>query len=84
MKRLVALTLFACMGAAFAQPQHPERGERRGPPPEAFSACKGKQNGDTVKAKMPRGEVSGTCRLVLIPDDIDGPGAGAQRPRERR
>ncbi|PWF46861.1 hypothetical protein [Massilia glaciei] len=84
MKRLVPVTLLAFMGAAFAQPQHPERGERCGPPQEAFAACKGKQQGDKVKAKMPRGDVSGTCKLVLIPDDLEGQAGGAQRPRERR
>ncbi|MCG2584805.1 hypothetical protein [Massilia sp. TS11] len=42
--------------------------ERNGPPQEALDACKGKKDGDKATAKTPRGEMAGTCRLVLIPD----------------
>ena len=49
-------------------------GERRGPPEEAFAACDGKTEGDTVSFSTPRHEnLSGTCkmmreRLVAVPD----------------
>jgi len=45
-----------------------------GPPPEAYTACEGKNAGDTAQFVSPRGEtVTGTCekegdRLVLRPD----------------
>jgi len=48
----------------------------RRPPPEAYSACEGKNAGDTAEFVSPRGDtVTGTCelerdgdRLVLRPD----------------
>ncbi len=49
-------------------------GRHHGPPPEAYTACKGKNAGDTAQFVSPRGEaVTGTCeqeedRLVLRPD----------------
>ena len=45
-----------------------------GPPPEAYTACEGKNAGDTAKFVSPRGDtVTGTCeqlgdRLVMRPD----------------
>ena len=45
-----------------------------GPPPEAFTACEGKNAGDTAEFVSPRGDtVTGTCeqqgdRLVMRPD----------------
>jgi hypothetical protein len=55
-------------------------GERRGqhgPPPEAYTACEGKSEGDTASFESPRGDtITGTCaqekngdRLVLRPDN---------------
>lgn len=50
------------------------RGRHHGPPPEAYSACEGKNTGDTAQFVSPWGEtISGTCeqegdRLVLRPD----------------
>jgi hypothetical protein len=47
----------------------------QGPPPEAYTACEGKNVGDTVELVNPRGDtVTGTCeqqgdRLVLRPDN---------------
>ena len=57
--------------------------ERRGPPPAAFTACEGKNAGDTAQFENPRGEIlTGTCEeprgknnranasgLVLRPDN---------------
>lgn len=45
------------------------------PPPEAYTACKGKTAGDTAEFVSPRGDkVTGTCqqqgdRLFLVPDN---------------
>jgi len=57
---------------SFAQQQ----GRRhQGPPPEAYTACEGKSEGDTAEFESPRGDtVTGTCemegeRLVLRPDN---------------
>lgn len=51
-----------------------EGGRRHGPPPEAYTACEGKNAGDSAQFESPHGEtVTGTCkeergRLVLRPD----------------
>jgi hypothetical protein len=53
-----------------------ESGRRHhGPPPEAYTACEKKSEGDTAEFVSPRGDtVTGTCeqeggRLVLRPDN---------------
>lgn len=64
------------------------RGHRR-PPPEAYSACEGKNAGDTAEFVSPRGDtVTGTCeqerdgdQLVLRPDH---PPEGRGRRGERQ
>ncbi len=60
-----------------------ETGRRHhGPPPEAYTACEGKNVGDTAEFVSPRGEtVRGTCeqegdRLVLRPDRSKGNSSG--------
>jgi signal transduction histidine kinase len=63
-------------GASERLPSNREnpREERRGPPPEAYSACEGKKAGDVAQFVDPRGEtVKGACeeengKLVLRPD----------------
>ena len=74
MKALSLIALLLCC-SAFAQPgEKTEQHKRRGPPPEAFEACKGKAAGTAVEMKTPRGDsVKGVCRMVMIPDR-DGPG----------
>lgn len=69
MKALPLIALLLCT-SAFANPDRkPDPQKRRGPPPEAFEACRGKAAGATVEMKTPRGDtVSGTCRMVLIPN----------------
>lgn len=58
---------------------------RQGPPPEAYTACEGKNAGDTAKFESPHGDtVTGTCiqqgdRLVLRPDNPPGRN-GMNRP----
>ena len=55
----------------------PERGRRgqHGPPPEAYTACEGKNAGDTAEFVSPHGDtVTGTCeqegdKMVLRPDN---------------
>ncbi len=57
------------------------RGERREPPPEAFTACQNKNEGDTVEATTPDGKtLSAVCRqvngkLAALPQ-MGGPGNG--------
>jgi hypothetical protein len=84
MLRLAPLALLlAAAGACAQQPPNPQgqQQEHRGPPQEAFDACKGKKEGDAAQMKTPRGDaVAGTCRMVLVPGR-----ASAERtpPRER-
>jgi hypothetical protein len=69
---LVTTTVFA---------QRPPMG---GPPPEAFSACSGQQQGSNCSFSAPRGPVEGTCRimreqrLVCVPANapMGAPGSG--------
>ncbi len=83
MQRAAIIALLFYAGTAVAQPsQHPPQGERRGPPQEAFDACKGKKDGDAVEAKSPRGDmVKGICRLVMIPARPSADAAGGERQR---
>ena len=61
------------------------RRKRHGPPPEAYTACEGKNAGDTAEFVSPRGDtVTGTCeqrgdRLVLRPDNPGNNYAGNKR-----
>jgi hypothetical protein len=81
--RATIVFLLCATAAAFAQPpqapgkgqqQEPRGEQRRGPPQEAFDACKGKKDGDSAELKTPNGDKrKGSCRLVLIPAD-GGPG----------
>jgi hypothetical protein len=77
MIRIAAIALLFTTANAFAQQQPNPSGqpqEHRGPPQEAFDACKGKKDGDTAQMKTPRGDMmSGICRMVLVP----GPGRNA-------
>ncbi|ACN17144.1 hypothetical protein HRM2_40870 [Desulforapulum autotrophicum HRM2] len=67
------LTIFT-LGPAFAQGG--PKGHK-GPPPEAYTACEGKSEGDTAAFENPQGDtVTGTCvqerdgdQLVLRPDN---------------
>ena len=73
---IALLGIFIASGSlvngAFAQQQ---RGGHQGPPPEAYTVCEGKSEGDTAEFESPRGDtVAGTCemegdRLVLRPDN---------------
>ena len=65
----ISLLLVSQSSWVYAEPQG-----RRGPPPEAYTACEGKNAGDTAQFENRRGEtVSGTCEnhngiLVLRPE----------------
>lgn len=84
------ITLFTIVTThAFAadngQPQN--RGKHQGPPPEAYTACKDKNVGDTAQFVSPRGDtVVGQCerqgdKLVLRPERMaTGQGGRHQGP----
>ena len=78
--------LFAAANASAQQPPNPpsqanQPQEHRGPPQEAFDACKGKKEGDAAQMKTPRGvSMAGTCRMVLVPGHAP---ADRNQPRER-
>lgn len=61
---------------------------RKGPPPEAYTACENKADGDTAQFESPRGEtVTGTCeqdgeKLVLRPDRNNRRSRGADSREE--
>ena len=67
-------------------------GGHQGPPPEAYTACEGKSEGDTAEFTSPRGDtVTGTCeydrdgdRLVLRPDNPPEGGREKRQMREDR
>ena len=67
-----------------------ERGERRGPPPEAVEACKGKREGTAVEFTNRGGEkMKGTCKqiggqLAAMPDKPDGSAGGPPKDQENR
>ena len=64
------------------------RKRRHGPPPEAYTACEGKNDGDEAQFVDPRGEtVAGTCeqegdQLVLRPDNPPGRRSGGRAQKE--
>jgi hypothetical protein len=77
----IALVLMGiCASNAFGSDVSSQEngGRRHGPPPEAYTACEGKNAGDAAQFVSPRGEkVVGTCvqegeRLVLRPDRPKG------------
>ena len=64
------------------------RRKHHGPPPEADTACEGKNAGDTAEFVSPHGDtVTGTCeqegdRLVLRPDNPPGGRSGGRARNE--
>ncbi len=60
------------------RPKGNSAGQHHGPPPEAYTACEGKNAGEETQLVNPHGEtVTGTCeeegeRLVLRPDRSRG------------
>ena len=65
------------------------RGGHQGPPPEAYSACEGKSEGDTAEFTSPQGDtITGTCELDRDGDQLvlrpDNPPEGVQGERPMR
>ena len=66
--------LFTSSVAISQTGERPDRGERRGPPPEAFEACANLVQGDSCTVETPRGQLSGSCEmprgeeLVCVPE----------------
>jgi hypothetical protein len=62
-----AVMIFTAV-ATQAQGRRP-RGKRRGPPPQAIEACKGKAEGDTCSFESRRrGPIEGVCKRRRQPD----------------
>ncbi|MAD15643.1 MAG: hypothetical protein CL579_06130 [Alteromonadaceae bacterium] len=73
-KMFIVASVFALSSlTACAQEGRGQGGERR-PPPEAFEACEGQSEGDSVSVETRRGDsMSATCQmiddtLVAVPD----------------
>ena len=73
---IALLFVFIAFGSLGSEAFAKQQGRRhQGPPPEAYTACEGKSEGDTAEFESPRGDtVTGTCvqdgdRLVLRPDN---------------
>jgi len=72
------LSIFSTAAFGADQSQSQQRGSHQGPPPEAYTACTGKNAGDKSQFTNPWGDaVVGTCeigrgsdgdKLVLRPD----------------
>lgn len=68
---LLLLALLPSVGLAFGETDNGQRPPE--PPPEAYAACKGKEDGDKVVLKGPHGEtLKAVCheqdnRLVAVP-----------------
>ena len=83
MKLLVILIAIVAVGNVASSQETDKR--RQGPPPEAYTACEGKNVGDESQFVSPRGDtVTGTCvekddRLVLRPDRSKGRRSGGRR-----
>jgi hypothetical protein len=74
----------AALAAACSHAQgHGGHGNPPPPPPEAYTACQGKAEGDSVTLTMPDGKtLPGTCRSLdgqLVAMPAGGPGAGGRR-----
>ncbi len=74
---IVLLGIFVAANAFGNEPSSKRKGRRHhGPPPEAYTACEGKNAGDAAEFVSPRGDtVTGICeqeesRLVLRPDRL--------------
>lgn len=75
----------AAFAAACSHAQgHGGHGNPPSPPPEAYTACQGKAEGDSVTLTMPDGKtLAGTCRSLngqLVAMPAGGPGAGGPPP----
>src|SRR5262245_49752170 len=53
--------LASAVAFAAAPPEPTDAGHRRGPPPEAFAACKDLDEGDTCQVTFHEHTIDGTC-----------------------
>ena len=76
---------------AFAEAQEsPSREDRRGPPPEAYTACESLRQNDVCSVVIPEETLNGTCQtdrrkkslLICIPDNKDHRKKGGKRKHE--
>jgi hypothetical protein len=78
-----ALIATAALAVGIAHAQSPE-GRRRGPPPEAFTACKDKQAAEACEVVRGEHTMAGTCQatpdrgLACRPDHPPGPPAALE------
>lgn len=84
---LLAGLMIVGVGPASAQMGPPPQGGG-GPPPEAFTACDGKNAGDSCSHPTPFGSMNGACqsrgeRLQCMPSRSGGPGGGKSQLDER-
>ena len=71
-------------GAGMGQSRPQQMGPPMGPPPEAIEACKGKAAGGTSQFQAPSGDiVTGTCQLILVPNQGQGRSGGQGQPQFR-
>jgi len=87
---MVALLLSSPSG--YANNNDQAKGERRGPPPEAFTVCEGKSSGDTAQLETRNGKtLAGICeelggmnagKLVLRPNRKGQDGKRRTPPQE--
>lgn len=79
-----ALALAAFFSAPGQAQGHGGHGTPPAPPPEAYTACQGKAEGDSVTLTMPDGKtLAGTCRSLdgqLVAMPAGRPGAGGPPP----
>lgn len=73
---LILLTSFSLLVLTSPNALANDNQQRRGPPPEAFTACEGKSSGDNAEFEGRNGEsITGICEedrdgtLVLRPDN---------------
>ena len=84
---IVLFSLFTATAFGADTDQQRSRDRHQGPPPEAFTACEGKNAGDTAEFFSPHGDtVTGICelhgdRLVLRPDNP--PPEGRERDKDK-
>ncbi len=84
---IIASSIILTMAAAplaYAKPGQKSDDERRGPPPEAFTACENLTQSQACTVNTPHGVLTGTCetarrdetRMVCVPEghkDRNGP-----------
>lgn len=82
---IAVLTIFATQASGDDARSGRGRGNRQGPPPEAYTACEDKSAGDDAEFVGPNNEtVTGTCEedgdlLVLRPDRSQARSGGRQQ-----